>query len=196
LDNKRIIPRNARAGKARDGYVNAGPYQQGEAGAAVRGGQGSSALTESSNRGKGGEKVDGVEALLKVEEDLKRDRENKAALFDALLVQEILSSVIHYFGALLCDEEKQAIIDLIVDAIINCDLNYGEKAAIKWGDGFKWGQETLDADLALFVKSGMDIKVMAATRLAALKHDRLNPERVGSLRADNPEREKLEEWKA
>jgi hypothetical protein len=37
----------------------------------------------------------------------------------------------------------------------------------------------------------MDIKVMAATRLAALKHDRLNPERVGSLRADNLEREKL-----
>jgi hypothetical protein len=161
------------------------------AGAAVRGGQGSSALKESSNRGKGDKQVDGVEALLKVEEDLQRDRENKAALVDALLVQEILSSVIHYFGALLCDEEKQAIIDLIVDAIIDCDLNYGEKAAIKWGDGFKWRQETLDADLALFMKSGMDIKVMAATRLAALKHDRLNPERVGSLRADNPEREKL-----
>jgi hypothetical protein len=37
----------------------------------------------------------------------------------------------------------------------------------------------------------MDIKVMAATRLNALKHDRLNPQRVESLRADNPERERL-----
>jgi hypothetical protein len=41
------------------------------------------------------------------------------------------------------------------------------------------------------MESGMDIKVMAATRLAALKHDRLNPQRVQSLRADNPERERL-----
>jgi hypothetical protein len=84
----------------------------------------------------------GVAAILQVEDDLRRDRENREALVDALLVQEILSSVIHYFAAALSKEERQAIIDLIVDAIIDCDLNYGEKAAIKWGDGFKWRQET------------------------------------------------------
>ena len=133
----------------------------------------------------------GVTAILRVEDDLRKDRENREALVDALLVQEILSSVIHYFAAALSEDERQAIIDLIVDSIIDCDLNYGEKAAIKWGDGFKWRQETLDTDLALFMQSGMDIKVMAATRLAALKHDRLNPQRVESLRADNPERQRL-----
>ena len=121
-------------------------------------------------------------AVLRVEDDLRRDRENREALVDALLVQEILSSVIHYFAAALSEDERQVIIDLIVDAIIDCDLNYGEKAAIKWGDGFKWRQETLDMDLALFMQSGMDIKVMAATRLAALKHYRLNQQRVESLR--------------
>jgi hypothetical protein len=63
------------------------------AGAAVRGSREGSALTGASNQGKGGGEVDGVEALLKVEEDLQRDRENKAAL-----VQEILSSVIHYYA--------------------------------------------------------------------------------------------------
>jgi hypothetical protein len=41
------------------------------------------------------------------------------------------------------------------------------------------------------MESGMDIKVMAATRLAALKHDRLNPQRAESLRANNPEKERL-----
>ena len=133
----------------------------------------------------------GVEAMLRVEDDLRKERENKEALVDALLVQEILSSVIHYFGALQSEEEKQNIIDLIVEAIMDCDLNYGEKAAIQWGDGFKWKKETLDKDLELFMKSGMDIKVMAASRLASLKHDRLNPQRVESLRADNPERERL-----
>jgi hypothetical protein len=136
--------------------------------------------------------VSGVEAILKVEDDIRKDRENKEALVDALLVQEILSSVIHYFASeLLSAEERQAIVDLIVEAIINCDLNYEEKAAIKWGDGFKWRQETLDKDLALFMESGMDIKIMAATRLTALKHNRLNSQRVESLRADNPERERL-----
>jgi hypothetical protein len=111
--------------------------------------------------------LSGVEAILKVEDNLRKDRENKEALVDALLVQEILSLVIHYFSSdLLSAEERQAIIDLIVEAIIDCDLNYGEKAAIKWGDGFKWRKETLDKDLALFMESGMDIKIMAATRLA------------------------------
>jgi hypothetical protein len=38
---------------------------------------------------------------------------------------------------------------------------------------------------------GMNIKIMTATRLTALKHDRLNPRRVESLRAENPERERL-----
>jgi hypothetical protein len=136
--------------------------------------------------------LSGVEAILKVKDDLRKDRENQEALVDALLVQEILSSVIHYFSSdLLSPEERQAIIDLIVEIIIDCDLNYGEKAAIKWVDGFKWRKETLDKDLALFMESGMDIKIMVATRLTALKHDRLNPQRVGSLRADNPERKRL-----
>jgi hypothetical protein len=136
--------------------------------------------------------VSGVDVILKVEDDLRKDRENKEALVDALLVQEILSSVIHYFASnLLSAEERRAIVNLIVEAIIDCDLNYGEKATIKWADGFKWRQETLNKDLALFMELGMDIKVMVATRLAALKQERLNPQRVESLRAENPERERL-----
>jgi hypothetical protein len=99
-----------------------------------------------------------VAAILQVEEDLRRDRENRETLVDALLVQEILSSVIHYFAAALSEDERQAIINLIVDAIIDCDLNYEEKAAIKWGDGFKWRQETLDKDLALFMESGWTLR--------------------------------------
>jgi hypothetical protein len=67
-----------------------------------------------------------MEAILKVEDDLRKDGKNKEALVDALLVQEILSSVIHYFASdLLSAEERQA----IVDPIIDCDRNYGEKAA-------------------------------------------------------------------
>jgi hypothetical protein len=141
--------------------------------------------------GEGVTPTSGIDAILRVEDDLRKEKENKEALVDALLVQEILSSVVHYFGTLLSDEEKQNIIDLIIEAIMDCDLNYGEKAAIQWGDGFKWKKETLDKDLELFMESGMDIKVMAASRLASLKHDRLNPQRVESLRADNPERERL-----
>jgi hypothetical protein len=35
-------------------------------------------------------------------------------------------------------DEKQAIKDLIIETIMACDLNYGEKAAVEWGDGYKW----------------------------------------------------------
>jgi hypothetical protein len=45
--------------------------------------------------------MNGIEAVLKVEEDLRRDRESKEALVDALLAQEILSSVLHYFASFL-----------------------------------------------------------------------------------------------
>jgi hypothetical protein len=133
----------------------------------------------------------GIEAILSAGAELETTRKEKEVVVDALLVQEILGSIVHYFAPTEDAEEKQAIIDLIIESVINCDLNYGEKAAIEWGDGWKWKQEQIDTDMELFMQSGMDIKVMAANRLKALKSDRLNPQRVDSLRADNPERARL-----
>ena len=63
-----------------------------EAGGASGGGSGSSTALASFT---GGEDTPGtgVAAILRVEDDLRRDRENREALVDAPLVQEILSSV-------------------------------------------------------------------------------------------------------
>jgi hypothetical protein len=133
----------------------------------------------------------GIELMLGVEEDINIKKKEREVVMDALLIQEMIASVKHYFDAMMNKEEKQAITDLVVEAIVNCDLNYGEKEAIAWGDGWKWRQEQLDADMELFMQSGMDIKLMAANRLRALKGDRLNLKRVESLREDNPERERL-----
>jgi hypothetical protein len=72
----------------------------------------------------------GIESILSLEGDIDTRRREKEVVIDALLIQEILASVKHYFDALIEEEEKQAITELVVEAIINYDLNYGEKAAI------------------------------------------------------------------
>jgi hypothetical protein len=104
----------------------------------------------------------------------------------------MLASITHYFDPQANPKKRQGVLNLMVESLVNCDLNYGEKAATEWGDGWKWKQEMLiDADRVLFEQAGCDIKVMAANRLNALKSDRLHPKRVESLRADKPERDRL-----
>jgi hypothetical protein len=86
----------------RVGTAPGAPAGTGAGGAAGGGRQESSTLVTHTAEGdqRGGDtSVSGVEAILKVEDDLRKDRENKEALVDALLVQEILSSVIHYFSS-------------------------------------------------------------------------------------------------
>jgi hypothetical protein len=69
--------------------------------------------------------------------------------------------------------EKQNIIDLIVEPFMDYDLNYGEGRSPS-GSGFKWKKETLDRTWSCLWESGMDIKVMAASRLASLNGGRLS----------------------
>jgi hypothetical protein len=133
----------------------------------------------------------GIEMILGAELLMEEKRKSTEVVIDALLIQEILASITHYFDAHMDDDERQSIIDLVVESIVNCDLNYGEKAAIEWGDGWKWKKEQIEGDMELYEQAGMDIKLMAANRLKLLKSDRLNPQRVESLRENNPERERL-----
>jgi hypothetical protein len=95
---------------------------------------------------------------------------------DYLLVKEILSSMMHYFAEPESEEEKKKVADLIIEAVMACDLTYGEKAAIRWGIGFEWKQNQLASGLALFEECGMDLAEMARRRLNALKGNRLNME--------------------
>ena len=132
-----------------------------------------------------------TEELEEAETEAKA-RENREVIMDSLLVKEILSSMTHYFAEPGSEEEKKKVVDLIIEAVMACDLTYGEKAAIEWGDGFGWRKELLEADLQLFEECGLDLTEMARRRLAALKGNRLNRERVARLREDNPERERLE----
>ena len=145
----------------------------------------------------GGGLISGINNKIEVEELEEKDeevkaRENREAIMDSLLVKEILSSMLHYFVEPDSEEEKKKVVDLVIEAVLACDLTYGEKAAIKWGDGFQWKKDQLDADLNSFKECGMDLTEMARRRLNSLKANRLNMERVSRLREDNPERGRLE----
>ena len=59
------------------------------------------------------------------------------------------------------------------------------------GAGFEWNTEALAADMTSFEEAGRDIPTMAWNRQQRLRKDRLNTERVDTLREDNPKRELL-----
>jgi hypothetical protein len=117
--------------------------------------------------------------------------ENSYGPVDHRLVQEILSSVSQYYNANCPALNHGQVVKLVDDSIRTCDLRYGEKEALEYGDGFEWQQTTIDADLEFFHACGGDLVKMAKLRLRALKEGRLNLSRVCSLRPDNPEIERL-----
>lgn len=87
--------------------------------------------------------------------------------------------------------QHDQVVKLVDDCIRTCDLKYGEKEALEYGDGFVWQQTTIDTDLKFFNACGSDLVKMAKLRLRALKDRRLNLSRVMRLRSDYPEIERL-----
>lgn len=81
--------------------------------------------------------------------------------------------------------------ELVVEAIMSADGNYGEGEAIKWANGYEFPQELVDSDLRLFQASQLDFTQMVRRRLKQLGGERLSKERVERLRQDNPERYRL-----
>ena len=77
--------------------------------------------------------------------------------------------------------------ELVVEAIVSADGNYGEGEANKWANGYEFPQELVDSDLRLFQASQLDFTQMVRRRLKQLGGERLSKERVERLRQDNPE---------
>ena len=66
--------------------------------------------------------------------------------------------------------------------------DYGEESARAWAGGYQFPAEYVQSDVSFLRSQMLDFKSMVRRRLLQLSHDRLSKERVGRLRADNPER--------
>ena len=110
---------------------------------------------------------------------------------DERRADELFDTTKVYFGGLDDPEQREAIRRVLRDAVAHCSIEHGMDEAAAWGAGFEWTKEALAADMEAFELAGRSIPVMAWNRQEALRPDRLNKERVMTLRKDNPERELL-----
>ena len=76
----------------------------------------------------------------------------------------------------------------LVDAATD---EYGEKEALEWADGYAFPQSLLDSHVRCLQAAQLDFISMVKRRLKSLSGNRLNLNRVASLRPDNPEKNKM-----
>lgn len=81
--------------------------------------------------------------------------------------------------------------NILRDAYISTDENYGIEEAIQWADGFEIPSSAVDSDMRKFLAAGLDFKIMVKRQLSVNAAKRLSRERVDRLLPDNPEIEKL-----
>ena len=110
---------------------------------------------------------------------------------DERRVDQLFDTAKVYFGGLENPEQREAVRRVLREAVAHCSIEHGMDEAAAWGAGFEWTKEALAADMEAFELAGRSIPVMAWNRQEALRPDRLNKERVMTLRKDNPERELL-----
>ena len=107
---------------------------------------------------------------------------------DAGLFQELVDTSQLYFEEQSDPNKREAMLKVLKDAIEHCNLEFGKREAQGWAAGFEWDPQALAADMASFEEAGGDLPAMALMRQETMRPDRLNKERVNSLREDNPER--------
>jgi hypothetical protein len=106
------------------------------------------------------------------------------------LILEIEGTVGRYFkpGS---NSAYESVHDVSMRCIKSASKIYGEEAARKGAEGFKWDPVKLASDQAAFEAADFSITTMALTRQDSLRSQRLNLTRLLSLSIENPEMEHL-----
>jgi hypothetical protein len=106
------------------------------------------------------------------------------------LISEIEGTVGRYFkpGA---NSAYESVRDVSIRCVKSASKIYGEEAARREAEGFKWDPTKLASDQAEYEASGFNLAVMALKRQDSFRPQRLNLTRLLSLSAENPEMEHL-----
>ena len=80
---------------------------------------------------------------------------------------------------------------ILTEAYVATDENYGMEEAIEWAKGFEIPHSAVTSDMKKFRAAGLDFKIMVKRQLSLNARNRLSKERVDRLLPNNPEREKL-----
>jgi hypothetical protein len=84
-----------------------------------------------------------------------------------------------------------SVAEVVFECFTAADQVYGEERANKFAENHRWTEEKLLADLTAYQEAGFSISEMVKTRRLKNAKERMNVERVGRLRGDNPEIGKL-----
>jgi hypothetical protein len=115
---------------------------------------------------------------------LKRPEGMDRSFFKA--VDETISVVQDYFAP-SGGRDWPSVADVVLECFIAADKVYGEDQANEFAKDFKWKESQLSEDLAAYTESRYDIGAMIGARQQTDRGKRLNLERIGRLRSDNPE---------
>lgn len=114
---------------------------------------------------------------------------NEKVVMEARL-GEVIRSLQDYLGA---EASADGLATALQGAQEWMEEDYGRKEAAVWANGFTIDPGKVASDLNLFKASGRDLARMTKRRLMGRAQDRLNVDRIASLQADNPERDRLRE---
>ena len=78
--------------------------------------------------------------------------------------------------------------ELLEEAAEAARDDHGVASALEWADGYRFPPEYMESDVRCLRAEQLDFKTMVCRRLRQLAPGRLNAERVGRLRLDNPEK--------
>ena len=77
---------------------------------------------------------------------------------------------------------------LLQEAQVAATNELGIADAIQWARGFTFAKDVLESDIKCLKAAQLDFTAMISKRLKVLSSDRLNRDRVSTMREDNPER--------
>ena len=86
---------------------------------------------------------------------------------------------------------EEHLVSLVAEAVDAATDEYGEKEALEWAEGYAFPQSLLDSHVRCLQAAQLDFISMVKRRFKSLSGNRLNINRVASLRPDNPEKIKM-----
>lgn len=86
---------------------------------------------------------------------------------------------------------NEHLVSLDAQAVDAASDEYGKREALEWAEGYVFQQSLIDSHVRCLQAAQLDFISMVKRRFKSLSANRLNQNRLYSLRSDNPEKMKL-----
>ena len=114
----------------------------------------------------------------------------RTSIEDDNIINGIIATCIKYYKPKVMPT-VDSVREILTDAYISTDENYGIEEAIEWAKGFEIPHSAVASDMRKFRAAGLNFETMVRRQISTNATNRLSKERVDILLPNNPERSKL-----